>query len=69
MRALIAGDARFADTSVWVTTTRKWVTLQGCVHSQAQRRALVGLVRAQPNVERVFDELHVGHPAPRRPSR
>jgi osmotically-inducible protein OsmY len=64
MRALIAADARFKDTSVWVTTTRKWVTLQGCVRSQAQHRALVQLVRGQPGVERVFDELHVGHHAP-----
>ena len=59
MRALIAGDARFADTSVWVTTTRKWVTLQGCVRTSTQRRALVRLVLAQASVERVFDELKV----------
>ncbi|HSV17022.1 MAG TPA: BON domain-containing protein [Casimicrobiaceae bacterium] len=59
-RALIAADLRFADTSVWVTTTRKWVTLQGCVRTQAQHRLLVQVVRRQPGVERVFDELHVG---------
>ena len=57
--AMIAGDHRFADTSVWVTTTRKWVTLQGCVRSSAQRRALEQLVRNVSNVERVFDELKV----------
>ena len=33
VRALIATDHRFADTSVWVTTSRHWVTLQGCVPS------------------------------------
>jgi hypothetical protein len=55
----ISGDKRFADTSVWVTTTRKWVTLQGCVRSAAQRRALVQLAKKQPRVERVFDELKV----------
>jgi hypothetical protein len=60
MRALIAGDARFADTSVWVTTTRKWVTLQGCVRNAAQRKALVTFIGKQVNVERVFDELRVG---------
>ncbi len=60
IRALIAGDRRFADTSIWVTTTRKWVTLQGCVRSNAQRHALVRLVGGQPRVERVFDELKVG---------
>jgi osmotically-inducible protein OsmY len=57
----IAGDARFANTSIWVTTTRKWVTLQGCVRSAAERRAVVAFVKAQPNVERVFDELKVGN--------
>ena len=56
--AAIGADARFADTSVWVTTSRHWVTLQGCVRSTARaphasRRAFV---RAQPNVERVFDD-------------
>jgi len=62
VRALIAGDARFADTSIWVTTTRKWVTLEGCVRSAAQRKALVALVAKQPDVERVFDELSTGLP-------
>jgi hypothetical protein len=60
MRALIAGDPRFADTTVWVTTSRKWVTLQGCVRSAAQRKMLAGLVGKAPGVERVFDELVVG---------
>jgi len=62
IRALIAADARFADTSIWVTTTRKWVTLEGCVHSLAQRKAAVTLVAKQPDVERVFDELSAGLP-------
>jgi len=60
VRAAIAGDARFADTSVWLTTSRRWVTLQGCVRSDAQRRALLALAAHQPRVEKVFDELQVG---------
>ncbi len=68
MRALIAGDPRFADTSVWVTTSRKWVTLQGCVRSAAQRKTLVGVIAKQPDVERVFDELATGVP-PKRPEK
>ena len=67
VRAMIAGDRRFADTSIWVTTTRKWVTLQGCVRSTAQRRALEKLVRNQSNVERVFDEVKVPGPRARAP--
>jgi hypothetical protein len=57
VRAEIAADKRFADTSVWVTTSRKWVALKGCVRNTAQRKALVELTRNQTYVERVFDEL------------
>jgi osmotically-inducible protein OsmY len=55
----VAGDKRFTDTSVWVTTSRRWVTLQGCVRSGAQRENLVRFVARQPRVERVFDELSI----------
>jgi hypothetical protein len=60
VRAVIAADQRFTQTSIWITTSRKWVTLKGCVRAGAQRNALLALVRKQPNVERVFDELAVG---------
>jgi len=59
VRASIAGERRFARTSIWLTTSRKWVTLQGCVRDAAQRRSLVDLVRKSPDVERVFDELTI----------
>jgi hypothetical protein len=59
VRDLIAADPRYADTSVWVTTTRQWVTLQGCVRRRAQRRELVGLATRAAGVTRVFDELRV----------
>ena len=59
VRMAIADDPHFADTSVWVTTSRHWVTLQGCVPTAARHRALVASVRALPGVERVFDELKV----------
>ena len=66
VRLAIAADRRFADSSVWVTTSRKWATLEGCVRSSAQRSALVRYVARLPNVERVFDQLRVGAPrAPR----
>jgi BON domain len=60
VRAAIAADRRFAGTSVWVTTSRKWVTLKGCVRTKAERSALVGFVRKRSGVERVFDELQLG---------
>ena len=59
VRAEIAADKRFADTSVWVTTSRKWVTVKGCVRTRSQQKALVQLARHQANVERVFDDLNV----------
>jgi BON domain len=59
VRALIAADRRFANTSVWLTTSRRWVTLRGCVRDSAQRRALHAAVAKVPAVERVFDELTV----------
>lgn len=59
VRAAIAADRRFANTSVWVTTSRRWVTLEGCVHSPAQRASLVKFVASLPRVERVFDALRV----------
>jgi hypothetical protein len=58
--AAIAGDRRFRDTSVWVTTTRKFVTLQGCVRSAAQKKALEQLDKRQPDVAIVWNETTVG---------
>jgi hypothetical protein len=71
VRASIAGERRFADTSVWVTTSRRWVTLQGCVRSAEQRKALVAFVAKLADVERVFDELASRPPGsgPQRASR
>ncbi len=63
VRAAIAADPRFARTSVWLTTSRQWVTLQGCVRNGRAHRALVDFVRAQPDVTRVFDELRPSAPA------
>ena len=55
--AAIGSNARFSDTSIWVTTSRGWVTLEGCVRSNAEHKAVVAFVARQPNVLRVFDEL------------
>jgi hypothetical protein len=56
----IRNDARFRNTSVWVTTTRKFVTLQGCVRSAAQKKALERFVKALPDVQIVWNETTVG---------
>src|SRR5512132_1446123 len=37
VRAAIAADARFAKTSIGLTTSRKWVTLEGCVRSAREQ--------------------------------
>jgi hypothetical protein len=64
--AAIRGDVRFRAASIWVTTTRKFVTLQGCVRTPAQKRALERLVRRQQGVALVWNEITVGQvrPAP-----
>jgi hypothetical protein len=58
--AAIRGDKQFRDTSIWVTTMRKFVTLQGCVHSGPQRKALERLAKRQPDVALVWNETTVG---------
>jgi hypothetical protein len=57
--ASIRADTRFRDTAVWVTTTRGFVTLQGCVRSQSQKTALGQLVKRQPGVVLVWTETTV----------
>jgi hypothetical protein len=57
VRSRLAADPRFASASIWVTTSRGWVTLQGCLRGAAQRRALIDAVSTTPGVERVFDEM------------
>jgi hypothetical protein len=56
----IAAEPAFADASVWVTTERHWVTLQGCIPSERVRRQLLERVRRTAGVEEVFDQLIVG---------
>lgn len=58
--AAVRNDPRFRDASIWITTTRKFVTLQGCVRTPAQKRALERLVRRQPDVALVWNETAVG---------
>ena len=58
--AAIRNDPRFRDSSIWVTTTRKFVTLQGCVRTPAQKRALERLARRQTDVALVWNETAVG---------
>ena len=56
----IRADRAFAGSSVWVTTERRWITLQGCLQSAPLRRALIDTVRRTAGVDEVFDQLIVG---------
>ena len=56
----IKSDARFRNTSLWVTTTRKFVTLQGCVRNAAQKKALERFVKTLADVQIVWNETKVG---------
>jgi hypothetical protein len=64
--AAIVADASLAGSSVWVTTTRRFVTLQGCVRSARQKRLLEQRVKAVSGVELVWNETAVGISAKRR---
>ncbi len=55
----IRSERRFGETSVWVTTTRGFVSLQGCVRSAMQKNALGRLVKRQPGVAQVWNETAI----------
>ena len=56
----IRAEKRFRDTTVWVTTTRGFVSLQGCVRSPAQKNALGRAVKRQAGVALVWNEVAAG---------
>jgi osmotically-inducible protein OsmY len=58
MKAILAAD-RFSGTSIWVTTQRRWVTLQGCVSSLDESSEIERLIRNIDDVETVINELVV----------
>jgi hypothetical protein len=53
----IRADKRFRDTAVWVTTTRGFVSLRGCVRNPAQKNALAQVVKRQAGVALVWNEV------------
>ena len=63
--AAIGADPRFTGASIWVTTLRKFVTVQGCLVDEAQGRQLEQFVRAIPGVRLVWQEARVAGRPPR----
>ena len=61
--AAIRSDRRFGDTSIWVTTTRGFVSLKGCVRSRSEQNALARWAKRQSGVVLVWNETTI---APRR---
>jgi hypothetical protein len=61
----IRAEKRFRDTALWVTTTRGFVTLQGCVRSPAQKNALGRAVKRLPGVVLVWNEVAARRPGNR----
>ena len=57
LRRQLEASHVLARGTIWVTVQRRWVWLQGCVSSEAQKRALASIARKVPAVERVFVEL------------
>lgn len=60
VKRYIDQDDRFADTSVWVMGSRRWVFLMGCVASEQQSETLERAVRGIDDVEAVINELMIG---------
>ena len=60
VKKFILQDKRSAGSSLWIAGQRRWVTLQGCVSSKAQAKALVEAVQTVDDVERVIDQTMVG---------
>jgi hypothetical protein len=56
----LAADPRWRNTSLWVITQRRFVFLQGCVRSEAEKRTVIDAARRVPGVDYVGDELLVG---------
>lgn len=63
VKQFIERAGRFADTSVWITSQRRWIRLQGCVQGAKQAADLVDAVRGIDDVEAVVDELGLGSEA------
>ena len=63
--AALRAEPKFAASSVWVTTERRWITVQGCLASAPLRASLIETVKNVNGVEAVFDELVVGRAKPR----
>ncbi len=55
----IRTDGHFENTSLWASSQRRWVTLQGCVHTEAESSALERLVHHLDDVESVINEIAV----------
>jgi hypothetical protein len=56
----IRTDKRFRHTAVWVTTTRAFVTLRGCVRDSALKAALGRVAKRQAGVALVWNETTTG---------
>ena len=60
VRQALQFAGRFDDTSIWATSQRRRVTLQGCVSSAQQAVDAENLVRNIDDVEDVLNQLMVG---------
>ncbi len=57
--ALLAHDPRFANTSLWVETLRKFVSIKGCLADSKQGPMLEAMVKAVPGVALVWQEATI----------
>lgn len=62
---VLRAQPELARSSIWVTTERHWVTLQGCAESARVRAKILEEVQRVNGVEEVFDQMVVGRQKPR----
>jgi hypothetical protein len=64
--AAVRAEPVLARASVWLTTERRWVTVDGCLPTAAAHAALLARLRAVDGVERVIDRTVLGTRGPPR---
>lgn len=60
VRKRMADDPPIADDSLWVTVTRRFVFVEGCVADRKREGEIEALVREVPHVDRVFVNVMQG---------
>ncbi|MGC0155765.1 BON domain-containing protein [Chromobacterium vaccinii] len=67
LRRRFTNSRRFADASLWITVQRRFVYVEGCVHSRKTASGIVSFIKRTPDVQLVVDNIVVGAGKPNYP--